>query len=284
MGFCFLNGEIVKRKDAKVDIEDRGYQFGDGIYEVIRVYQGSMFTLKEHVERLFASAEKIRMEIPFSETELINKLEQLLELNKLQLGIVYVQFSRGVSPRGHVFPEEGTSLSFVAYTKELNQPLKEMKHGVTSITMEDIRWLRCDIKSLNLLGNILAKQQAKDAGCFETLQHRGEIVTEGSSSNVSIVKEGKVITHPVNNFILNGITRQKMIQLCSENNIPVVETTYTVEELFKADEIFLTGTTTEIMPIIAVDEKQIGNGKPGNVTKQLQKLFQQEIEKQCGAR
>lgn len=276
-----LNGQFVTREEAMVDIEDRGYQFGDGIYEVIRVYNGKLFTFDEHMRRLYDSARKLDIDISYQTAQLKQMLTDLVVRNKLQLGIVYVQFSRGVSARGHAFPIKETVPSFVAYTKEMNQPLVEIEQGVCSITTEDIRWLRCDIKSLNLLGNILAKQKAKEAGCYEAVQHRGEIVTEGSSSNVSIVKDGKIITHPANNFILNGITRQKVLQLCQENRIACIEKTFTLDELFAADEIFLTGTTTEVMPIIEMDGKQIGDGKPGEITKQLQQLFQQEIKRQC---
>lgn len=283
MGYVILNGKLVQRENAKVDIEDRGFQFGDGIYEVIRVYHKKMFMLEEHIERLFASAEKISMNIPYSTAELQEKLEQLVDVNKLELGIVYLQFTRGVAPRGHAFPESDITSSFVAYTKEMKQPLLEIDQGVSAITLEDIRWLRCDIKSLNLLGNLLAKQKAKQAGCFEAIQIRGEVVTEGSSSNVSIVKNGTIYTHPANQFILNGITRQKVISLCRENHIPLKEETFTFDELLDADEVFLTGTTTEVMPIIELDGKKIGKGKPGLVTKQLQQLFQQEINRQCGS-
>jgi D-alanine transaminase len=166
-----------------------------------------------------------------------------------------------------------------------------MDNGVKGILVDDIRWLRCDIKSLNLLGNILAKQEAANHGCFEAIQHRSNIVTEGSSSNVFVVKNGELWTHPATNLILNGITRRVILDICKEQQIQVIEKSFTVDELLEADEIFISSTTSEIMPIvhlakntktdILLDEKRIGEGQPGELTRKLQKLFEKEIEKQC---
>jgi D-alanine transaminase len=192
-----------------------------------------------------------------------------------------MQFTRGASPRNHAFPHN-VAPTFVAYTRKVERPVSSMQEGVKAIFFEDIRWLRCDIKSLNLLGNLLAKQKAVEAGCFETIQHRGDIVTEGSSSNVAIVKNGTVITHPANNLILNGITRQKVKQVCEQNQIPFEEKEFTVEEVLQADEVFLSGTTVEVTPIVEVEEKKISGGIPGEVTKKLQQLIKDEIEKECG--
>lgn len=276
------NGELINRNDAKVDIEDRGYQFGDGVYEMVRVYNGHMFTVREHLVRLVASAEKIRLTVPYSIEQMENMLKKLVTENNVKLGTVYIQMSRGVSARNHIFPGKDIAPVFVANTKEMARPEENMKKGVKAISVEDIRWLKCDIKSLNLLGNLLAKQSAADAGCFEAIQHRSGIVTEGSSSNVSIVVDGKIKTHQANNLILNGIVRQVMIQTCLQNNIPIEEAAFTLDELMNADEVFVSSTTAELMPIIQVDGKKIGNGTPGNVTKRLQALYEKEIEKQCG--
>jgi D-alanine transaminase len=281
MEYVIVGGEIVERGLATVDIEDRGYQFGDGVYEVIRVYNGKMFTAKEHLNRLQESAEKISIQLPYQPSQLEEMLQGLIEKNELSNGIIYMQFTRGASPRNHAFPHN-VAPTFVAYTRKVERPVSSMQEGVKAIFFEDIRWLRCDIKSLNLLGNLLAKQKAVEAGCFETIQHRGDIVTEGSSSNVAIVKNGTVITHPANNLILNGITRQKVKQVCEQNQIPFEEKEYTVEEVLQADEIFLSGTTVEVTPIVEVEEKKISGGIPGEVTKKLQQLLKDEIEKVCG--
>ena len=158
-----------------------------------------------------------------------------------------------------------------------------MKIGVKTILTEDIRWLRCDIKSLNLLANLMAKQKASEQGCFEAIQHRGQDVTEGSSSNIFIVKDGTVITHESNNLILKGITKDVILDLCRKNNIPVIERTFTIAELDKAEEVFLSSTTAEVTPIIEINGKKVHEGVPGPITKKLQNLFEKEIEKQCGS-
>ncbi|MEH7343368.1 D-amino-acid transaminase [Bacillus sp. JJ1532] len=283
MEYVIINGEFINRTEAKIDIEDRGYQFGDGVYEVIRVYNGKMFTAKEHLERLIESGKKINMKIADSVEELRNMLSELIEKNQLTMGTIYMQVTRGISPRSHAFPSSDIHQTFVANTKAVDRPVENMKTGVKTILVEDIRWLLCDIKSLNLLGNIMAKQKAVEAGCFEAIQHRGDTVTEGSSSNVSIIKDGKVITHPANNLILNGITRQKVIEVCRSNDIPVEVRAFTLEELKQADEAFISGTTVEVTPIIEIDGEKVGNGAPGALTKHIQELFNQAIEKECGS-
>ncbi len=277
-----LNGELLERGKVSIDIEDRGYQFGDGVYEVIRVYNGKMFTEDEHLERLWASAASIGIEIPYSKEELKAQLKQLIEKDQVTTGTVYLQFSRGISARKHPFPPNGVMPTFVAYTKEVGRPVEKMQAGVKAIITDDIRWLRCDIKSLNLLGNLLANQKAAEAGCDEAILHREGRVTEGSHSNVSIVKDGTIYTHPANHFILNGISRRVMLSICEREGISVIEEPFTLAELTQADEVFLTGTTVEVMPVVELDGKPVASGKPGPLTQKLQALFKLEIEQQCG--
>ncbi|MEK5173046.1 D-amino-acid transaminase [Heyndrickxia sp. FSL W8-0496] len=274
-----FNGEIVEKSEVNIDIEDRGYQFGDGIYEVIRVYNGHLFTKDEHIQRLYESAEKISIHIPFSKKDLMQRLEELVETNQLDTGIIYLQITRGTYTRQHGFPSEEIIPTYVAYTREMPIPQVSMDNGVKGLLVEDIRWLRCDIKSLNLLGNTLAKQKAAEAGCYEAIQHRGEEITEGSSSNVFIVKNNCVITRPATNLILNGITRQVILKLCKENGIEYKEQIFTVNDLKQADEVFISSTTSEVMPIVQINELQINSGTPGKITKKLQNLFKREIEK-----
>jgi D-alanine transaminase len=283
MAKVILNGEILERSVVTIDLEDRGYQFGDGVYEVIRVYGGELFTGEEHVERLFASAGKIKLDIPFSREKILSLTRDLVRENGIATGSVYMQATRGTAARTHIFPDPGTVKGvFSAYTTEVPRPEKALENGVAAITAEDIRWLRCDIKSLNLLPNVLAKQEAADQGCYEAILHRSGTVTEGSSSNVFIVTDGKVMTHPADNLILNGITRQVVSKLCAGHNIPLAEEAFRVEDLLKADEIFITSTTSEIMPVVKVDGMEIGNGKPGPVTRRLQQLFENEINHTTG--
>jgi D-alanine transaminase len=283
MEYVILNGNLIERSEAKVDIEDRGYQFGDGVYEVIRIYNGKMFTADEHLERLLESGKKIELNIPYSKDQLKQMLIEMIEKNNLELGIVYMQFSRGTSPRNHAYPGEDVAPVLTAYTRETTRPVESMRNGVKAMLIEDIRWLRCDIKSLNLLGNIMAKQKAAQSGCFEAIQHRGNTVTEGSSSNIAIVKDGTLYTHPATNLILNGITRRKINEICRENGIPLNESAFTKEDLLAADEVFMSSTSAEITPIIEIEGKLIGNGSPGPITNKLQDLFEEAIENQCGS-
>ncbi|TRZ37251.1 D-amino-acid transaminase [Niallia circulans] len=281
MSIVWMNGAFIDRSEAKVDIEDRGYQFGDGIYEVIRVYNGQLFTANEHLERLLSSGDKLSIQIGYSVEEFKSLLEQLIEKNSLKTGIVYMQVTRGVSARNHAFPAEDTPPTYIAYTKEVERPTEQLDNGVTAITVEDIRWSRCDIKSLNLLGNVIAKQKATEADCYESIQYRDLTVTEGSSSNIWIIKDNAVKTHEANQFILNGITRQKIIELCRGNDMEVVEAAFTIEDLIDADEVFLSSTTAEVMPIISINNVPVGNGEIGPVARKLQQLFKDAIEHEC---
>ncbi|MBS4195080.1 D-amino-acid transaminase [Lederbergia citri] len=273
-----LNDKIIDRSEAAIDIEDRGYQFGDGVYEVIRVYDGVLFTGDEHLERFYSSADKIKITVPFQKEELLELMNQLIQVNDVHDGSIYMQLTRGASPRNHVFPSADTKPVLTAYTKEVARPVESLENGVAAMVADDIRWLRCDIKSLNLLPNLLAKQAATEQGCYEAILHRNGLVTEGSASNAYIVVDGKIKTHPATNLILNGITRQVVARLCKENNIPFSEEAFTLEELRNADEIFVTSTTSEVMPVVKLDEREIGNGKPGQVTRKLQTLFVEEFE------
>ena len=281
MGNIIFNGEIIDRSDVQIDIEDRGYQFGDGVYEVFRVYNGKLFAAEMHLNRLIESAKLLSIKIPYPVKELQAKFEELITRDQLKFGTVYLQVTRGISIRNHAFPTEEVEPVLIAYTKELPYMGQE-KPGIRAITTEDVRWLLCNIKSLNLLGNILAKQQAVEAGGDEAIQHRDGRVTEGSSSNVAIIVDGMLKTHPANHFILNGITRQVVLQLCKANGIPYVEEAFTVEEMLAADEVFYTSTGVEVTPIVKIDRKTIANGEIGPITRKLQTLFRVEIERQCG--
>lgn len=279
MKHVLVNGNILKREAAQVDIEDRGYQFGDGIYEVIRVYQGQLFLLKEHLERFFRSAKEIKINVSYTAVQLEHFLKQIVHLNQLEEGIVYVQLTRGTAPRVHQFPANNIAAQLVAYTKEMKRPGQDITYGVKAILAEDIRWLRCDIKSLNLLGNVLAKQQATEEGCYEAILHRGQIVTEGSSSNVFMVKNKIMYTHPATELILNGITRQEIIQDAAKLGLELRETAFTIEQLLAADEVMVTNTVNEITPVIQINQTSIGQGVPGSITQQLQKEFVTKISK-----
>ncbi|WP_202076662.1 D-amino-acid transaminase [Caldalkalibacillus salinus] len=278
MTWIYHNGEFKSRDTIHVDIEDRGYQFGDGIYEVFRIYDQQLFEVDAHLQRLERSANEIKMHLPVSRDTLARDMHELVQRNDILNGIVYLQVTRGVAARYHGFPSSDVPTQMVAYVKNMPRPTEDMQQGVNAILIDDSRWLRCDIKSLNLLGNVLAKQTASEHGAFEAIQHRDGTVTEGSSSNVFMIQNGKVYTHPATNLILNGITRLKVLKLCQQLQLEVYEKSFSTEEILDADEVFITSTTSEIMPIKRVNDQDIGPGIPGPLTVKLQEAFEKEIQ------
>lgn len=270
------NDQIKNRDDVRIDLEDRGYQFGDGIYEVIRVYDGKPFLMDEHLNRLERSAREIQLTLPMPIDRIKEKLLELLTLEQGNTCNIYLQVTRGTAPRSHAFSDTHQAL-LTSYIIPSERPHETLRTGIKAITTEDIRWLRCDIKSLNLLGNVLAKQKAVEHHCGEAIFHRDGIVTEGSSSNFFIVNDKTLHTHPANNLILHGISRAAVIRLAKELGLKVDETAFRREDIYTADEAFLTGTTTEICPVTHVDSRPIGNGRPGAVTRQLQEAFEELI-------
>ncbi|MBC1492518.1 D-amino-acid transaminase [Listeria booriae] len=278
-----VNNQLIERVEAKIDIEDRGYQFGDGVYEVVRAYNGQFFTYEEHIDRLYASANKIDLVIPFEKAELRELLEGLLKANNIGTGNVYLQVTRGIqSPRNHVVPELPLEGVLTASASEVPRDTTLFEQGRKAILEEDVRWLRCDIKSLNLLGNTMAKNKAHQAGAFEAILHRGEEVTEGSATNAYIIKDGTLMTHAADNLILSGITRQVILKVARDIGVPVAETGFTLTDLAAADEVFISSTTIEVTPIIEIDGKQVRDGKRGPITKKIHDAFTAEVLKQCG--
>ncbi|CAM3150361.1 D-amino-acid transaminase [Filibacter tadaridae] len=277
MTIYFVDGLFMEKEEVTISIDDRGYYFGDGVYEVMKVYDGELFTSVEHLSRLFQSAAKIKMTIPYTETQLVDIAKELVKVNSIKTGHVYIQVTRGAAPRQHHFCEPATTPIVTAYAIQNPRPESKLQQGVGIKSVEDVRWLRCDIKSLNLLGNVLAKEEAHENGCFEALLHRGETVTEGSSSNMFGVKDGTVYSHPADTLILNGITRQVVLDLCKDNGIPVKEIAFTLEEAFEMDEFFLTSTTSEVMPVTTIDNRPVGTGVPGPITLTLQQAFISKI-------
>lgn len=283
MGYSLWNDRIVADNEVVVDKEDRGYQFGDGVYEVVKVYNGQLFTLEEHVDRFYASAEKIHITIPYTKDKLYTLLHQLVEANEINTGHIYFQITRGACPRNHIFPGDDVAPVLTGNAKENPRPVANFENGVKATFVEDIRWLRCDIKSLNLLGAVLAKQEAHEKGCYEAILHRGETITEGSSSNIYGVKDGVLYTHPADNLILNGITRQVILKCAEEIGMPVKEEAFTKEQLLAMDEVIVSSTTSEVTPVIDVDGRAIGSGKPGEWTRKLQAQFDTKIPQPINA-
>ncbi|WP_186445927.1 D-amino-acid transaminase [Paenibacillus cremeus] len=268
--------EFVAKEALHISPEDRGYYFGDGLYEVIRVYNGKLYEAGPHFARLTRTAEALRIPLPFTEDELSAQLEKLIQVNELHEGSVYMQITRGAAPRSHPFPASAEPI-LMAYTTSYQRPVATLEEGITAVTTDDIRWLRCDLKTLNLLPNVMAKQHAMDQGAGDVIFHRSGTVTESSSSNVMIVKNNVIKTHPANNLILHGITRLVVLRLAKQEGIQLEEAAFTVDELLNADEVFITSTTAEVTPVIQIDGKAIGSGKPGPLTRQLQTAFEATI-------
>jgi len=268
-----LNNRIVPRESFTVDLEDRGFQFGDGIYEVIRIYDGVFFEWEAHLERLVWSAKELMLPLPAAINTLYQNLQLLVKDSKITNGTVYIQVTRGTAPRFHALPEKAEP-TLVAYVREMQRPLEQMKKGIKAVTAEDIRWLRVDIKSLNLLGNVLAKQKAVEQGGAEAILIRDGIVTEGSSSNLFAIKDKQCFTHPANHLILNGITRQVVLRLLNDIDLTLQETSFTLDELLEMDEVFITNTGQEVCPVIQIDDFVIRKGTPGVYTRRLQSGFE----------
>ncbi|GLH63706.1 D-amino-acid transaminase [Parageobacillus sp. G301] len=272
--YVLTEKQFLPRYEVTYPMEERGLQFGDGVYEVVRIYQGTYFLLEEHIDRLYRSAAAIRLSVPFDKDGLMEKLKLLREMNNVREdAILYLQVTRGSFPRNHAFPDENRP-NLYAYIREMPRKIREIENGVRTILTRDVRWEYCYIKSLNLLPNVLAKQEATERGAFEAIFYRDGDITEGSSSNIFLVKDGKVYTHPATERILNGIIRMKVKEFCDLLHIPFIEEAFSIEDIAQADEMFLTSTTASIIPIIQVEEQLIADGKPGEVTRKLQVAYE----------
>ncbi|TZE81063.1 D-amino-acid transaminase [Calorimonas adulescens] len=273
----YLDGEILE-EEPKVSAQDRGYNFGDGVYEVIRSYRGKLFALEDHVERLFRSASYIDLKLPYSPDEMSKLITDFYNKSGNPEAAVYLQITRGAAVRNHTY-ERGMKPVVFMYSKPLDdKPLSYYEGGFKAITVHDGRWDMCQAKTICLLYNILAKQKAKDAGCDEAIfvRDNGE-VTECGSSNLFIIKDGILKTHPADNRILSGITRKYVIEVARKNGVHFRNEIFYKEDLFTADEVFMTGTLSEISPFVEIDGKTVGNGKPGEITLKLLHSFYEMV-------
>ncbi len=276
MAMGYLNGKFINSSDPVLPIDERGHQFGDGVYEFIRVYNGRPFMMDQHMERLFKSAEAIRLNIGKTVEDIIAIVENLIERSGEANCDVYMQATRGIAPRDHLFPNVEASISMtVKPFKLISDDIRKV--GATVKLLPDERWQNCWIKSLNLLPNILAKQAAFEVGALEAVLVRDGFITEGSSSNFFIVKNGEILTAPATNHILHGITRIAVKEIAMELGITLKEQAFTPDELLAADEAFLSSTGLEILPVTEVDEQKIGNGCPGTVTVTLYEEFLKRV-------
>ena len=273
---AYVNGTYRPHSQAVVHIEDRGFQFADGVYEVWSVFDGKLADYEGHMQRLGRSLTELRIEIPMTAQALGVVLRETIRRNKVRNGIAYLQITRGTSPRDHAFPK-GVAPSVIVTSKSINLPAGEEKaaKGVAGITHPDIRWGRCDIKTVGLLPNALAKQAAREKGAYEAiLFDEMGMVTEGSSTNAWIVDEnGKLRTRDTQANILRGITRAAIMKLVQEEGIELDERPFSVEEAKRAQELFVTAASSFVMPIVSLDGEKIGTGKPGPVATLLRKVY-----------
>ncbi len=279
---AYVNGRYVPQRSAMVHIEDRGYQFADGVYEVCVVVNGGYWDMEGHLARLQRSLGELQIAAPMEMRALKAVMREVVRRNRLKNALVYMQVTRGVAPRNHQFPIEGTAPSLVITARrfDFNQSDEKAKKGIAVISQPDIRWGRVDIKTVGLLPNALAKQAAAKAGAAEALLVRDGVVTECSASNAWIVdKTGAIVTHPKCNQILGGITRQTAIACAEELQIKVIERPFTLEEAKAAPEAFLTSATSFVMPVISIDGARIGSGKPGPVALRLREAYKARAAK-----
>jgi D-alanine transaminase len=277
----FLNGEFIAANQAKVSVFDRGFLLGDGVYEVIPVYAGRCFRLEGHLLRLQHSLDGVRMANPLSDLDWRTMIEELVTRNGGGDQSVYLQVTRGVAPRDHVFPENVTPTSFAMSNPLQAVPEDYKLKGIAAIVVPDIRWQNCHIKAITLLPNSLLKQQAQDAGAQEALLIRDGYLTEGSASNAYAIINGQIHTAPKDEKVLPGITRDLVIELAVKANIAVIEQAVSEQQLRDADEIWVSSSTKEVLPVTTLDGVAVNSGMPGDVWKKMDKLYQQY--KQQGA-
>lgn len=283
----YLNGKYLDHSQATIPVDDRGFLFADGVYEVIRIYGGRPFLADAHLRRLRAGLAALHID-----GAVVDGLDEIAERLIRDNGVdgdgtIYIQITRGVAPRKHAFPDPDVQPTVFVLSKPFNQyPASYFENGVTAIAVPDVRWSRCDIKSISLLPNVLANQQAHQAGAFEALFIKDGVLIEGSHSNLFGVLDGTLLTYPACNYILPGITRALVLNMARELDIPVAESAIPWDSIADVEELFLSGTTTEVMPVTTVDHHVIADGRRGPITARLQRAYRERIEaeKLSGAR
>jgi D-alanine transaminase len=272
---AYVNGRFRPLQSATVAAEDRGYQFADGVYEVIKVLGGRACDLERHLDRLGRSLAALDIAPPMTRRALESVLFETLRRNRLTDALLYVQITRGAAPRNHLFPKRVRASLVITARRPVFPGEREREEGVGVITRPDLRWGRCDIKSISLLPNVLARQSAAEAGCREAwLIDRAGMVTEGSASNAYIVgASGRLITHPLDERILGGVTRSVILELARRDGIEVVERPFSLDEAHGAREAALSSTSSWLLPVTAIDGRPVSNGMPGHIVRRLMALY-----------
>lgn len=278
---AYVNGRYLRHRKAAIHIEDRGYQFADGIYEVCEIRDGRLVDITGHLDRLARSAHELEITQPLGRVALTFVMEEVRRRNRVQNGLIYLQVTRGVSPRNHLFPSDKTPSSLVMTAKSVSRAIADEKaeKGVKVITVPDTRWDRVDIKTISLLPNVLAKQKANEAGAYEAwFVDNNKDVTEGTSTNAWIVTQDDVlVTRDASRGILKGITRETVMKTAEKLQMTVEERRFTVEEARNAKEAFITAATTICIPVVNIDGYVVGSGKPGMVSQRLRKHFHENV-------
>ncbi len=273
----FLNGKFIEKSHAKISVLDRGFLFGDAIYEVIPVYQSTPFRLEQHLQRLDLCLTQVKIPNPYQQNKWQQIIKQLLSYHNIKNSSIYIQITRGISEnRQHIDSKniQPSVLIMLNAATTTNKKQRELD-TISALLLEDIRWQYCHIKTTSLLANILLRQQAQSIGGQEAILHRGEQVTEGATSNIFIVKNNIIMTPIKDSYILGGITRDLIIELAKKNGLTVQETQVTVKQLYQADEVWLSSSTREISPVGQINDKMINKGLVGPVAKQLHCAFQE---------
>lgn len=275
----YLNGQYLDYQDARVPVDERGLQFADGVYDAGLIYHGRFVDLDDHLARLERSAAGIELQLPMARRELREVAEELLRrAQSPDFALIYLQVTRGVAPRDHKFPV-GATPTVIAYVMPATFDAKAFEEGAKVVTEPDLRWLRCDLKSISILANCLARQHAAVKGAKEAILVRAGVgVTEGTLSNIWLVRGGTIVTAPASTFILGGITRSVVLRLATQAQIPVEERFASPKELMAADEVFMTNSLSHVTPIVEVDGVAVGTGIPGPVTRRLQELYLARLE------
>lgn len=281
MGTVYLNGEYLPEEEAKVSALDRGFVFADGVYEVIPAYGGRLLRLEQHLQRLDNSLDGIRLANPFDHMQWAAILEEIVKLNSENNEdlSIYLQVTRGAAKRDHVFPEEIKQTVFVMATPMSAVPAEQLENGIAAITHDDIRWRYCHIKSIALLPNTLMRQVAREAGAAEAILYRDDQITEGAASNVFIVHHGRILTPRKDECLLPGITRDLVLEIAADNGLDCAEADISMQTLREAEEIWVTSSTKEILPVTQLDNEPVGTGKPGPIWRDMLDHYQQYKDK-----
>jgi len=277
---AYVGGAYLPVVEAKVSLEDRANQFGDGVYEAVLAFDHKPFALREHMDRWDRSCAALRLACPYNRQQIESIVREALSRVEGDSLLVYMQVSRGVAPRVHQFPPQETPGVFTLTVRPHPYDSRAYEVGDDAVLFEDIRWGRCDIKCLNLLPNVLAMQHAVEKGCTQAMFCRGDMVTECASANMYIVRDGRIITHPVTQAILAGITRAHLLEDAVILGIPVEERPFTIDELYAADEAFSSSVSRRPTPVVRVEGRVIRDGKRGPVTETLQAAYRRRVEKE----